>query len=209
MSHGSRDKCDTHRMTMLAEDSSEATVAVVDPAPHPGLARRAAVTMATSERADVAFGSRATRPRETSGETRMPPNSKALLIECQFALGLSQQELGDLLGINRRTIQRWQESGFAPVPDMAETLAHALEPVRPDLAEQVRELARSDASETDATSPPVPATQEVIAAILRAAADAGGTSPEAIRPVVTAALLQAEAAGVDIHELVAALTTLR
>ncbi len=128
----------------------------------------------------------------------MPADSAALLVHCQLALGLSQQELGDLLGRNRRTIQRWQESGFELMADQAETLANALQPMRPDLAEQVRELASS--------AMVVGATAQVIDAILRAAADAGGTSPDAIRPAITAAFLKAEEARVEVGAVVAALT---
>jgi transcriptional regulator with XRE-family HTH domain len=135
----------------------------------------------------------------------MPADSAALLVHCQLALGLTQQELGDLLGRDRRTIQRWQESGFEPMADQAETLAHALQSVRPDLAEQVRELAKS-AIVAGATSSDRPATAEVIDAILRAGADAAGTSPESIRPAITAALLKAEEAGVEVSAIVAALT---
>jgi transcriptional regulator with XRE-family HTH domain len=135
----------------------------------------------------------------------MPSDSAALLIQCQIALGLTQEELGDVLGRNRRTVQRWQDSGFEPTADQAETLARALEPVRPDLAEQVRELGRKAAIAAGVTPPARPATAEVIDAILRAAADAGGTTPEAIRPAITAALLKAEEAGVEVRAIVAGL----
>lgn len=135
----------------------------------------------------------------------MPSESAALLVRCQMALGLTQEELADLLGRNKRTIQRWQESGFEPVADQAETLANALQPVRADLAEQVRELGKKAAAVAGVTPPARPATPEVIDAILRAAADAGGTSPEAIRPAITAALLKAEEAGVEVRAIVAAL----
>jgi transcriptional regulator with XRE-family HTH domain len=53
----------------------------------------------------------------------MPTESASLLIRCQMALGLTQEELGDLLGRNRRTIQRWQDTGFDPTAAVAETLA--------------------------------------------------------------------------------------
>jgi transcriptional regulator with XRE-family HTH domain len=109
----------------------------------------------------------------------MSVGSAALLIQCQIALGLSQEELAELLGRNRRTIQRWQGSGFEPTADQVETLADALRPVRPDLAEQVLELGRKAALVAGATPSTRPATAEVIDAILRAAADAAGTSPEA------------------------------
>jgi hypothetical protein len=99
----------------------------------------------------------------------MPMDSAVLLVHCQIALGLTQKELGDLLG-----------------------MASALQPVRPDLAEQVLELGRTMGI---VGQPASPATAEVIDAILQAAADAGGTSPEAIRPAVTAALLKAEERG--------------
>lgn len=135
----------------------------------------------------------------------MPSDSAALLVQCQIALGLTQEELGDVLGRNRRTVQRWQDSGFEPTADQAETLARALEPVRPDLAEQVRELGRKAAIAAGVTPPARPATAEVIDAILRAAADAGGTTPEAIRPAITAALLKAEEAGVEVRAIVAGL----
>jgi hypothetical protein len=133
----------------------------------------------------------------------MPADSAALLIHCQLALGLTQEELGELVDRNRRTVQRWQERGFAPTADQAETLALALQPIRPDLAEQVLELGRKAALLAGATPPARPATAEVIHAILRAAADAAGTSPEAIRPVVTAALLKAAETGVEVSAIVA------
>ncbi len=136
----------------------------------------------------------------------MSAGSGALLTHSQLALGLTQQELGDLLGRNKRTIQRWQDSGFDPTANQAETLARALQPVRPDLAERVRELGRKAALAAGVLSPAKPATPEVIDTILRAAADAAGTSPEAMRPAITAALLKAEEAGVDMKAIVAALT---
>jgi len=89
--------------------------------------------------------------------------------------------------------------------DQAETLARALQPIRPDLAEQVLELGRKTAIAAAVIQPARPATAEVIDAILRAAADAGGTSPETIRPAIAAALLKAEEMGVELRELVAGL----
>jgi transcriptional regulator with XRE-family HTH domain len=141
------------------------------------------------------------RSRGKTGATDMPLDSAALLVQCQFALGLTQKELGDLLGRDRRTIQRWQEKGFVPLPDLARTLAQALKPVRPDLAEQVIELG----GRVTMGLPRSPATAETVDGILRAAADAVGTSPEAIRPAITAALLKAEEIGVDVSAIVAGL----
>jgi transcriptional regulator with XRE-family HTH domain len=133
----------------------------------------------------------------------MPVDPRALLIHCQMAL--SQEKLGELLGRNRRTIQRWQDGGFYPTADQAETLAHALQPVRPDLAEEVLELGRKAAIAAGITPPARPATAEEIDAILRAAADAGGTSPEAIRPAIAAAMRTAEEAGIEVSAIVTGL----
>jgi hypothetical protein len=135
----------------------------------------------------------------------MPSDSAVLLVHCQMALALTQEELGELLGRTKRTIQRWQESGFDPTANQAETLARALQPVRPDLAEKVLELGRKAAIAAGIAPPARPATAEVIDAILRAAADAAGTSPEAIRPAITAALLKAVEVGVELEALVAGL----
>jgi transcriptional regulator with XRE-family HTH domain len=41
----------------------------------------------------------------------MTTNPGALLVLIQDALGLTQQELGDLIGRSKRTIQRWQSMG--------------------------------------------------------------------------------------------------
>jgi hypothetical protein len=136
----------------------------------------------------------------------MPADSAVLLIHCQMALGLTDGELGELLDRSRRTILRWHDRGFLPTAHQAETLADALRPVRPDLAEQVLALGERAALAAGMTPPARPATAEAIEAILRAAADAGGTSPEAIRPVIVAALLKAKEVGVDVSAIVAGLT---
>ena len=127
----------------------------------------------------------------------MSKSSAALVVHCQIALGLTQKTLGSLLGVDRRTVQRWQDRGFAPTPDQVQTLARALRPVRPDLADQVVELG----GHASMAAPQTPASADVIDAILRAAADAGGMSPDAIRAVVTAAFVKAEEAGVDVRAI--------
>ncbi len=60
----------------------------------------------------------------------MPSSPAKLTTLCQLALGVTQKEMGDLLGRNRRTIQRWQARGCL-LPDEAETLANALRPEHP------------------------------------------------------------------------------
>jgi transcriptional regulator with XRE-family HTH domain len=195
-------ECDIDPVATSSGRASKATFTLLLGAPDAWVGRHAATPSEPSTRETVAFGSQAMVARETSGEPTMPVDSGALLVQCQLALGLTQEELADLLGKNRRTVQRWQDRGFEPSADQIETLADALRTVRPDLAEQVLELGKAALG---ATPPARPATAEVIDAILRAAADAGGTSPEAIRPALTAALLKAEEAGVEVSAIVAGL----
>jgi len=139
--------------------------------------RHATATAATSKRETVALGSVAIGHHETSGETSTPADSFAILVHRPIRPGLTQEELGDLLGRNRRIIQRWQDSGFVPTADQAETPARALQPVRPDLAEQVLELVREAVVVVGVIRPARLATPEAIDAIVWAAADAVGTSP--------------------------------
>jgi len=135
----------------------------------------------------------------------MAPDSAVLLILCGDALGLNQRQFAEFLGVNRRSIQRWQDKGFSPLPDMAQKLADAVRPTRPDLADQVIALGAKSSAILGVTPPYSPASPEVIAAIVQAAAEAARMSPEAMRPAVTAAFTTAGEAGVDVRAVIAGL----
>jgi hypothetical protein len=124
------------------------------------------------------------------------------MIHCQTALGMTQAEMGAMLGKDRRTIQRWQDRGCSLLPGDAATLASALRPGHPDLADKVLALGRETA---DQLGMPPATTPEMIAAIVQAAAAAGGTTPDAIRPAVAAAFAKAAAMGADARAVAAAL----
>jgi hypothetical protein len=132
----------------------------------------------------------------------MAIDSAALIVKCQMALGITQRQMADMLGKDRRTIQRWQERGCTLLPKDAETLARALRPAHPDLADSVVALGNEMAT---ALGMPRVASPEVIDEILRAAAQAGSASPESIRPAITAAFLKATQAGVDAKAVLAGL----
>ena len=135
----------------------------------------------------------------------MPPDSSILLLHCQDALGLNQRELAEFLGVSRRTILRWHDGGFSPLSSMARKLADAVRPTRPDLADQVMQLgARSDAI-LGVAPPPAPASAEVIADIVQAAAAAAGLSAQAVRPAIVAAFTRAHETGVDVRAVIAGL----
>jgi len=132
----------------------------------------------------------------------MASASSTLIVQCRMALGLTQKELGDIVGSTKRTVQRWEGSGALLTPSQVEALARALCPVRPDLAEQIAAVAGTTldnlgiAPPTDA-SPPSPS--DAIDSVVRAAAGAMGVTPDAIRPAVAAAFERACDAGLDVQ----------
>jgi len=132
----------------------------------------------------------------------MVASSARLMVLCQLALGITQKDMANMLGVDRRTIQRWQDKGTSLLPATAETLAKALRPEHPELADQVLALGGATAA-TLGLAPA--ASPEVIDGILQAAAEAGGASPGGIRAAVTAAFGKAVEAGVEAQAVVAGL----
>jgi len=128
-----------------------------------------------------------------------------LIVHCQMALGLDQQQFAAFLEVDRRTIQRWQNKGFSMLPDKAQKLADALRPTRPDLADQIIELGARSAEITGAAPPYNPVSTEAVDAIVQAAAEAAGITAEAVRPAVTAAFAKAGEIGVDVRAVIAGL----
>jgi hypothetical protein len=120
-----------------------------------------------------------------------------------MALQMTQAELGDLLGVHKRTIQRWQERHLSLSPSQAERLAAALRPVQRELAEAVLEIGRRFAAQVGTTAPMLPAAPEAIEEVVRAAAEACSTTPEAIRPAVVAAFAKAQELELEVGEIVA------
>jgi DNA-binding XRE family transcriptional regulator len=113
-----------------------------------------------------------------------------LWVRVQMALKLTQVELADLVGVERRTIQRWQDRGANAATSELLKVAVALDPKDPDLAAEVRAIASQD--------PTTPAEPQLIAAIVGAAAAAVGLSSEAVKPAVEAAFRTAKARGVSV-----------
>jgi transcriptional regulator with XRE-family HTH domain len=127
-----------------------------------------------------------------------------------MALGLTQEELGDMVGKTKRTVQRWEEGGVTLIPSEVKVFARALRPVRPDLAAQIAATVGTTLDElgivpaADASRRTAPS--DAIDSVVRAAADAMGVSPDAIRPAVAAAFVRARDAGLDVQAVVDRLT---
>jgi|HubBroStandDraft_6_1064221.scaffolds.fasta_scaffold156747_1 transcriptional regulator with XRE-family HTH domain len=135
-----------------------------------------------------------------------------LLMNCRMALGLTQQQFADIFGCTKRTVIRWEERGTVLLAPALEALARALYPVRPDLAAQV-----AAAGETTLEQLGIPSAAgsghmaifepiEPIESIVRAAADAMGVTPEAVRPALAAAFARAREVGLDVQTVAEKLT---
>ena len=147
-------------------------------------------------------------PREQHRSMRnCPAKSMAgatnvLIIECRMALGLTQEEMGKLVGCTKRTVQRWEDRGALLVAPEVEALVRALHPVRPDLATQIAAI---DGRTPDQIGLSTPAGRtsgapksDPIDAVVVAAAEAIGVTAEAVRPAVAAAFARAEDEGLDV-----------
>ena len=111
-----------------------------------------------------------------------------LLGRLRVALGMTQRELAQLLGVTRRTVGRWEAGASAPSTDQLRRLAHVAHPRDAALAEEL-------ASEGDATlealglrSPAPPSPSASPAPALAPAAPPAPSAPPA-RPFPPVALL--------------------
>jgi hypothetical protein len=120
------------------------------------------------------------------------------LVEAEWKLKMSHREFADLLEVSRRSIIRWESRGAQVLTPSMLKLAVALDAVSPELAAECRTLVCQD--------PTVPASDEIVVAILQAAALTLGTSPDAVRPGVDAAFRAARSRGVSVQAVVLGLT---
>jgi transcriptional regulator with XRE-family HTH domain len=131
-----------------------------------------------------------------------------LVARAQLALGLSQQQLGDMLGVSRRTVIRWNK-GSAPTRDDVLTLAKAVHATHPELASELAKAPGTRLHEIGLAPLPVapnPLAKELaIDSIVCAAAEAALSTPQAARGGLLAALDRAKALGVTSEELRTAL----
>jgi DNA-binding XRE family transcriptional regulator len=148
-------------------------------------------------------------------------DAPGLLTRSQEALGTSQQGLGKVLGVSRRTMVRWQGGRNGPSYDTWLVLVrHVYRANRSLAAEIARELgatlvslgleappAAVVATPAVLQSParPAPPVADLVDSIVCAAAEAVATTPQAIRPALLAAFERAASLGLEMNEVCAAL----
>jgi transcriptional regulator with XRE-family HTH domain len=138
---------------------------------------------------------------------------RQMLSLARSRLGMSQREFGPALFASHRSASRWETGHSAPDSAGLRRLAELLVAVDRGLAEE----AAAHANETleglalvapavvpEPPRPPV-AARDLAEAVLCAAAEAGDTSPRALRPVLHAAFKRARELGLSVGEVELAL----
>jgi transcriptional regulator with XRE-family HTH domain len=138
------------------------------------------------------------------------PSVPQLLVLALDALGITQGQLGDLLGVSRRTISRWTSGGTVLSDKEVATLARAVYPKNASLAAQVAAYGRTTLEQLGIVQPPKPALPppppppppRLVDVVVYAAADALDASPRSVRRAVIAAFEAALEVGLDVKAVV-------
>jgi hypothetical protein len=132
----------------------------------------------------------------------------ALVREACGVLHLNNRQLGDYLGVSRRTIQRYIRSGQLGYGQHFHKLAIGVHPTHPELAAKLARAAGTTLEELGLRSSPpksAPATptarSEHADSVVCAAADVLELHPAAVRPAIAAALSRMRALGLSVDAL--------
>jgi hypothetical protein len=144
-------------------------------------------------------------------------NLVPLLIAARRILGVSQGRLGELLGSSHHTGQRWETAGSVPMPSQLHDLARRVYPRDPKLAAELAIAGKSSLEALGVVAPapppaapppapkPLPAIEDVVDAVVCAAAEAIDVLPKTIRPALKAAFARARRLGLTVEEVEKAL----
>jgi hypothetical protein len=146
----------------------------------------------------------------------MPRSNTILMHEARRSLGKSQNGLAAMLGVSRRTGQRWTAAGGVPFYRMTD-LAKVVAPVDVALAAEIAQAAGTTLEAlgvaprptAPAAPPPLPAhlRGRVVDAVVCSAAEAMQTTPQAVRPALLAAFACARDLGLAVDEVERVLRT--
>jgi hypothetical protein len=146
------------------------------------------------------------------------------VIKARIALGMSQRQFGELFGVVKRTVQRWEDGGTTLTRSSLATLTAAVHRRDPALAAALAAGAGATLVELGVEKPPAPPAlppapspappppppplpmATLIDSIVCVAADAIGVAPSAIRPALAAAFVRAREVRLDLSAVADALT---
>jgi DNA-binding XRE family transcriptional regulator len=147
-----------------------------------------------------------------------------LVTRAQRTIGLSQRQLGELVGASRRTITRWFGGGSTPGLSALQTIAGAVYPHDPALAAAlaaetgqtlvslgiempppppapVIDAAPAPPEPVGPPARPFPPARLVVDSIVCAAAESMQCAPSAVRDVLRAAFARARGLGLTLEEV--------
>jgi DNA-binding XRE family transcriptional regulator len=142
-----------------------------------------------------------------SGAVVLNRGIKHLLTRARMTVGMSQEKLGTLLGVSKRTMGR-SEAGQAPMSVAATiTLARLVHPHDPELA---RELAAAASETLESLGLVEPAAEKrptklVVDAVVCVAAESLGIAPGPVRGALHAAFKRTRELGLTLEEVEAGL----
>jgi transcriptional regulator with XRE-family HTH domain len=140
-----------------------------------------------------------------------------LTLDARRALNSDQRRMGELLGVSRRTVQRWDSGRGGPSAGQLARLASAVHPLDAALAGRIAGAAGTTLVELGRERPAPPVASPVAAppppsppshltdAVVCAAAEALEASPTAVRPVLLAAFRRAHEVGLRVEQVEEAL----
>lgn len=148
-------------------------------------------------------------------------NAPGLLVRTNGALGMTQERFGELLGVSRRTMIRWQQGDNGPsFQDWIKLVRHVYPRDASLAAEIAAELGETLVSlgvqlppapvvaPAPAPEPPprpLPPVGDLVDSIVCAAAEAIATTPQAVRPALLAAFERAASVGLAVDDVRGAL----
>jgi hypothetical protein len=139
------------------------------------------------------------------------PHFMAAFFEAQHRLGLSHGDLAKLIGVSRRTAERWSQGTSTPASFQVARLAVAVHHRDVGLALKLASAAGKSLEDLGVVPPPAsppsppPVTPLLVEAVVSAAAEALDVSPRVARPALLAAVERAKAAGLGLDDLLAVL----
>jgi hypothetical protein len=144
------------------------------------------------------------------------PGWVPFLIDACEALHWNQRELGENLGVSRRTVSRWMARQSSPSMNELASLVRRVYAVNPQLAERQATFIQQTlvslglveppppaVAPSPAIAPPPPAPKamsvpDLIDCVVCSVAEAADSSPKVVRPMVLLALRRARELGLDL-----------
>jgi transcriptional regulator with XRE-family HTH domain len=133
--------------------------------------------------------------------------ASALLERARQALGVTQQGLGDVLHVSKRTVVRYQAGASVPSAFQLHPLARAVYARDPELASEIAEAAGTSLTRLGIAPPeppparPQPSVRDLVDSVVCAAAEAIAATPQAVRPALLAAFDRAASVGLTVDEV--------